>query len=32
MKIATGQEDNYATDYLLDYLYFKEHCKIIAID
>ena len=23
-KIATGQEDNYATDYLLDYVYFKK--------
>ena len=23
-KIATGQEDNYATDCLLDYVYFKK--------
>ena len=32
MKIATGQGDNYTTGCLLDYLYFKEHDKLIAID
>ena len=31
-KIATGQWDSYTTGRLLDYLYFKEYCKIIAID
>ena len=31
-KIATGQKDYYASDCLPDYLYFKEHYKMIAID
>ena len=31
-KIATGQADNYTTGCLLDYSYFKNHYKIIAID
>ena len=31
-KIATGQGDYYPTGCLLDYLYFKEHYKLIAID
>ena len=31
-KIATGQGDDYTTDYLEDYPYLKEHCKMIAID
>ena len=31
-RIATGQGDDYTTDCLLDYSYFKENCKIIAID
>ena len=31
-RIATGQEDDYTTDCLLDYSYFKENYKIIAID
>ena len=31
-KIATGQGDNYTTDCLLDYSYFKDHYKMIAID
>ena len=31
-KIATGQGDDYTTDCLLDYPYFKEHSKMIAID
>ena len=31
-KIATGQEDDYTTTCLLDYPYFKESYKMIAID
>ena len=31
-KIATGQGDDYATGCLLDYSYFKDHYKMIAID
>ena len=31
-KIATGQEDDYSTDRLLDYSYFKNHYEMIAID
>ena len=31
-KITTGQEDDYATGCLLDYHYFKDYYKIIAID
>ena len=31
-KIATGQRDGYTTGYLLDYLYFKDSYKMIAID
>ena len=31
-KIPTGQGDKYSTDYLLDYTYFNEHNKLIAID
>ena len=31
-KIATGQRDDDITGCLLDYLYFKEHYKLIAID
>ena len=31
-KIATGQGDDYATGCLLDYPYFKDNYKIIAID
>ena len=30
-KIATGQGDDYTTGCLLDYNYFKEHYKLIAI-
>ena len=30
--IATGQRDNYTTYCLLDYFYFKENYKMIAID
>ena len=31
-KNATSQGDNYKTGCLLDYNYFKEHYKLIAID
>ena len=31
-KITTGQGDDYTTGCLLDYDYFKEHHKMIAID
>ena len=31
-KIATGQGDEYTTGCLLDYSYFKDHYKMIAID
>ena len=31
-KIATGQGDDYITGCLLDYRYFKENYKMIAID
>ena len=31
-KIATGQGDDYATACLLDYIYFKDYYKMIAVD
>ena len=31
-KIATGKGDDYTTGCLLDYSYFKESCKMIAIE
>ena len=31
-KITIGQGDDYATKCLLDYTYFKNHYKMIAID
>ena len=31
-KIATGQGDDYTTSCLLDYIYFKNYYKMIAID
>ena len=31
-RIAIGQGDDYTTDCLLDYSYFKDHYKMIAID
>ena len=31
-KIATGKRDDYKTGCLLDYCYFKENYKMIAID
>ena len=30
-KIATGQENDYTTSSMLDYSYFKDHYKMIAI-
>ena len=31
-KITTGQGDDYTTGCLLDYIYFKNHFKMIAVD
>ena len=31
-KIRTTQGDDYTNDCLVDYLYFKDHYKLIAID
>ena len=31
-KIVTGQRDDYTAGFLMDYNYFNEHCKMIAID
>ena len=31
-KIATGQGNDYTTGCLLDYSYFKDHYKMIAVD
>ena len=31
-KITTGQGDDYTTSCLLDYIYFKKYCRMIAID
>ena len=31
-KIAAGQEDDYATGCLLDYIYFKNYYEIITLD
>ena len=31
-KIATGQGDDYTTGCLLNYIYFKNHYKMIAVD
>ena len=31
-KIATCLGDDYTTGCLLDYFYFKDHCKMLAID
>ena len=31
-KIATGQGDGYTAGFMLDYSYFKDHYKMIAID
>ena len=31
-KVTTGQGDDYTTGCLLDYIYFKNHYKMIAVD
>ena len=31
-KVATGKGDDYTTDCVLDYPYFKDNYKMIAID
>ena len=31
-KIGTGQGDRYTTGCLLDYIYFRNYCKIIVVD
>ena len=31
-KIATGKGDDYMTGFLLDYSYFKENYRVVAID
>ena len=31
-KVSTGQGDDYTTGYLLDYAYFKDSFKLIAVD
>ena len=31
-KIATGQGDDYTTGCLLDYIYFKNYCKMVVVD
>ena len=31
-KITTGQGDDYTTDCLLDYNYFRKHYKLVSID
>ena len=31
-KLATGQGDDYTTGCLWDYTYFKNYCKMIAVD
>ena len=31
-KVATVQGDDYTTDCLLDYIYFKKYYKMIAVD
>ena len=31
-KVSTGQGDDYATLFLLDYAYFKDNYRLIAVD
>ena len=31
-KVSTGYGDDYATGFLLDYAYFKDNYKLIAVD
>ena len=32
IKVSTGQGDDCATGCLLDYAYFKDNCRLIAVD
>ena len=32
IKVSTGQGDNYATECIIDYAYFIDHCRLIAVD
>ena len=31
-KVSTGQGDDYTTGCLLDYAFFKDNCRLIAVD
>ena len=31
-KVSTRKRDYYTTEYLLDYAYFKDNCRLIAVD
>ena len=31
-KVSTGQDDDYTTECLFDYAYFKDNYRIIAVD
>ena len=31
-KVSTGQDDDYTTRFLLDYVYFKDNYRIVAVD
>ena len=31
-KVSTGQGDDYTTGYLLDLSYFRDNCRLIAVD
>ena len=31
-KVWTGYDDDYTTESLLDYVYFKDNCRLIAVD
>ena len=31
-KVSTGKSDDYTTGCLLDYAYFKDNCRLIAVD
>ena len=31
-EVSAGQCDNYTTGCLLDYAYFKDNCRLIAVD
>ena len=32
IKASTGQGDNYATECIIDYAYFIDNCRLIAVD